>query len=390
MKLLKLAAAVACVIALSIAPAFAGTNIKIGAILSVTGPASFLGAPEAKTLEMMVNDINAKGGINGNKVELVIKDSGASPEKAVSFAKQLIDEEKVFAIIGPSTSGESMAIKNIAEEGKTLLLSCAAAETIVSPVAKYVFKTPQKDSDAARKIFLQMKKMGISKIGVLSSNTGFGKAGKEQLEKLAPENGITIAISEVYDKAATDLTAEVTKVKSANVQAIVNWSIEPAQAIVIKNARQIGMTIPIFQSHGFGNIKYVKAAGAAADGVIFPAGRLLAVETLSDKNPQKKVLESYKQEYEAKYKEDVSTFGGHAYDAMKILEQAIKAAGAVDREKVRAIIENMKGLVGTAGIFNLSPADHNGLDVNAFEMLTVKDGKFAVLEMTGKFAVLGK
>ena len=379
MRLLKLAAAAACVIALSAAPALAAGTIKVGVILSVTGPASFLGAPEVKTLEMLAADINAKGGVGGNKIELVVKDSGGSPEKAVSFAKQLIDEEKVFAIIGPSASGETMAIKNIAEEGKTILLSCAAAEVIVNPVAKYVFKTPQMDKHAVIRIFQQMKKMGITKIGVLSSNTGFGKAGKEQLEKLAPENGIQIMISEVYDKAATDLTAEVTKIKSANVQAIVNWSIEPAQAIVIKNARQIGLTVPIFQSHGFGNIGYVKAAGPAAEGVIFPAGRLLVVDVLSNNNPQKPLLEAYKKAYEAKYKEDVSTFGGHAYDAMLLLERGIKDGGA-DKEKVRTAIENIKGLVGTAGVYNMSPTDHNGLDLSAFEMLTVKDGKFAVLE----------
>jgi branched-chain amino acid transport system substrate-binding protein len=367
------------VITLSMTTVFAGGTIKVGALLAVTGPASFLGAPEAKTLEMLVNQINAKGGIDGDKIELVIKDTGASPEKAVSFAKQLIEEDKVFAIIGPSTSGESLAIKNIAEEGKTILLSCAAAEQIVMPVAKYVFKTPQMDRDAVIRIFQQMKKMGISKIGVLSSNTGFGKAGKDQIEKLAPEHGIQIIVNEVYDKAATDLTAEVTKVKAANVQALVNWSIEPAQAIVIKNARQIGMTVPIFQSHGFGNINYVKAAGAAAEGVIFPAGRLLVADVLSNKNPQKKLLESYKKEYEATYKEDVSTFGGHAYDAMLILERGIKEGGT-DKEKVRTAIENIKDLIGTAGIFNMSPTDHNGLDLNAFEMLTVKDGKFAVLE----------
>jgi branched-chain amino acid transport system substrate-binding protein len=272
-----------------------------------------------------------------------------------------------------------MAIKNIAEEGKAILISCAAAEVIVNPQAKYVFKTPQMDKHAVIKIFQQMKKMNISKIGVLSSNTGFGKAGKEQIEKLASEYGITVVISEVYDKAATDLTAEVTKVKAANVQGLVNWSIEPAQAIVIKNARQIGLTIPIFQSHGFGNIGYVKAAGSAAEGVIFPAGRLLVADALSDKNPQKALLLSYKKSYEAKYKEDVSTFGGHAYDAMLILAEAIKTAGA-DKEKVRTAIENIKGLVGTAGIFNFSATDHNGLDLNAFEMLTVKDGKFTVLE----------
>jgi branched-chain amino acid transport system substrate-binding protein len=372
-------AAVLSIVAAFVAPAMAADTIKVGAILAVTGPASFLGAPEAKTLEMLTADINAKGGINGKKIELIIKDSSASPEKAISFAKQLIEEEKVFAIIGPSTSGETMAIKNLAEESKTLLLSCAAAEVIVKPVAKYVFKTPQMDRDAVIRIFEQMKKMNISKIGVLSSNTGFGKAGKEQIEKLAPEHGIQVLVSEVYDKAATDLTAEVTKLKAAGVQAIVNWSIEPAQAIVIKNARQIGITAPIFQSHGFGNIQYVQAAGAAADGVIFPAGRLLVAETLSDKNPQKALLTEYKSRYETKYKENVSTFGGHAYDAFLILTKAIEKAGA-DKEKVRTAIETTKGLVGTAGVFNFSAEDHNGLDKNAFEMLTVKDGKFVVLE----------
>ena len=380
MRLIKVLVVAVSISILSVSVALAGT-IKVGAILSVTGPAAFLGAPEAKTLEMLTEEVNAKGGINGNKIELIIKDSGGSPEKAISFAKQLIEEEKVFAIIGPSTSGETMAIKNIAEEGKTILISCAAAEVIVNPVAKYVFKTPQMDKHAVIKIFQQMKKMGISKIGVLSSNTGFGKAGKEQIEKLAPEYGIQIAANEVYDKAATDLTAEVTKIRAANVQGIINWSIEPAQSICIKNARQVCSNIPVFQSHGFGNVNYVKAAGAAADGVIFPAGRLLVAETLPDKNPQKAVLLDYKRKYEAKYKEDVSTFGGHAYDAFIILERGIKDAGpGADTEKVRNTIEHIKGLVGTAGIFNFSPTDHNGLDINAFEILTVKDGKFTVLE----------
>jgi branched-chain amino acid transport system substrate-binding protein len=374
---MKLVAAALAIVAMCVAPALAAETIKVGAILAVTGPASFLGAPEAKTLEMLTEELNAKGGIGGKKIELIIKDSGASSEKAVSFAKQLIDEEKVFAIIGPSTSGETMAIKNIAEAGKTLLLSCAAAEPIVNPVAKYVFKTPQMDKDAIIRIFELMKTKKITKIGVLSSNTGFGGAGKGQIEKLAPEHGIEIVVNEVYDKAATDLTAEVTKLKAANVQALVNWSIEPAQAIVIKNTRQIGLKIPIFQSHGFGNIQYVTVAGKAAEGVIFPAGRLLVADTLSKKHPQKSVLLDYKKMYEAKYKEDASTFGGHAYDAMKILVKAIETAGT-DPEKVRDTIENMKGFVGTGGVFNFSATDHNGLDKAAFEMLTVKKGKFVV------------
>ena len=370
--------AVLLAVILSGAFAQAADPIKIGAILSITGGASNLGAPEAKTLEMLVAETNKKGGVMGRQIQLIIKDSATDAGKAFSFAKQLIDEDKVFAIIGPSTSGETMKIKGVAEEGKTILLSCAAAEAIVNPVAKWVFKTPQKDSDAVIKIFQQMQKMQIFRIGVLSSNTGFGNAGKGQIEKLAPEYGITIAANEVYDKAASDLTAEVTKIKAANVQAIVNWSIEPAQAIVIKNARQIGLTIPIFQSHGFGNIKYVEAAGAAAEGVLFPAGRLLVANVLLERDPQKALLIKYTKDYESKYKDEASTFGGHAYDAFAILVKAIEQTKGTDKEAVRTAIENLKGFVGTGGIFNFSPTDHNGLHVDAFEMLTVKNGKFAI------------
>lgn len=355
--------------------------IKIGAILAETGGASFLGGPEARTIRMLVDKINAEGGINGDTIELIIKDSGGNPEKAISFAKQLIEEEKVLAIIGPSTSGETMSIKQICEEGKTIMLSCAAAEVIVNPVAKYVFKTPQKDSFVAKKIFMEMNRMGISKVAVLTDNTGFGKAGKEQIKAIAPEFKITIVAEEVYDSKATDLSAIVAKIKAnKDVQAVINWSVVPAQSIVAKNIRQTGWDVPLFQSHGFGNIKYVEAAGAAAEGIIFPAGRLLVADTLPADHPQKAVLVQYRDEYEAKFKETVSTFGGHGYDALMILVNAIKAAGSTDSEKVRDAIENTKGFVGTGGIFNFSAEDHNGLDIDSVTMMTVKDGKFVLYE----------
>jgi len=352
--------------------------IKVGAIFAITGPASYLGAPEEKTATMFVEKINAAGGIGGRKIQLIVKDSAAKAENAISFAKQLIEEDKVLAIIGPSTSGESMQIKNICQEGKTILLSCAAAEDIVNPVASYVFKTPQKDSDAVRMIFKAMKAREITKVGVIASNDGFGDAGRKQLDKIAPESGITIVISEAYDKAATDLTDILTKVKGREVQAVINWSIVPAQSLIAKNMKQIGLDVPLFQSHGFGNIKYAQQAGEAANGTLFPCGRLLVADVLPDDHPQKALLMEYKKDYESRYKEDVSTFGGHAYDALLILTQAIKKAGGPDPEKVREAIENTKNLVGTAGIFNFSPQDHNGLTIDAFEWLTVKDGKFAI------------
>jgi branched-chain amino acid transport system substrate-binding protein len=378
MKTLRFLAAAALLAAALHAGAQGKEPLKVGALLSVTGPAAFLGAPEARTLEMLVEDLNAKGGVDGRKIQLLLKDTGGDPAKAVSFAKQLMEEEKVFAIIGPATSGESLAVKPVVEEGKTLLLSCAAAETIVNPLASHVFKVAPKDGFAAEMIFRRMKKMGVKRIGFLSSNTGFGKGGKDQVEKLAPAHGIEIAVSDVYDKSATDLTAEVTKLRGAHVDAILNWSIEPAQSIVIKNARQMGLKVPIFQSHGFANIQYAKAAGVAAEGVMFPASRIVVAETLGAKHPQKAVVSAYKKAYETRYKDEVSTFGGHAYDALMLLVGAVKQAG-LDREKVRLALEGTQGFVGTAGVFNLSATDHNGLGLDAFEMLTVKDGKFAVL-----------
>jgi branched-chain amino acid transport system substrate-binding protein len=259
-----------------------------------------------------------------------------------------------------------------------ILLSCAAGEGIVNPVMKWVFKTPQMDSFAVIKIFTALRKMGITRIGALVSNSGFGQGGKAQLEKYAPEMGFDLVPVEVYDSTATDVTAVLTKLKAQNVKAVINWSIEPAQSIVAKNIRQLGFDVPLFQSHGFGNINYVRAAGKAAEGIIFPCGRLFYVDQLPASHPQKQVLLRYKKAYETRFKEDVSTFGGHAYDAFLILTEAIRKAGSTDKYKVRDAIEGIKGLAGTAGVFNFSPTDHNGLTIDAFELFTVKDGEFVL------------
>jgi branched-chain amino acid transport system substrate-binding protein len=353
-------------------------TIKIGAIFGVTGPAAYLGAPEDKTARMWADEVNKSGGILGKKVQLIIKDSGASSEKAISFAKQLIEEDEVVAIVGPTTSGESLAIKDICNNAKVPLISCAAAETIVTPVLKYVFKTPQKDNYVVEYIYQLMNKKGISKIGVIASNTGFGNGGKAQLEKYAAQYNITIAVSEVYDQNATDLTALLTKVKSAGVQAVVNWSIEPAQSIVAKNMKQLNMGAQLFQSHGFGNIKYVEAAGAAAEGIIFPCGRLLIANELPDSNLQKKLLMKYNDDYKTLYREDASTFGGHALDALNVLKAAIESAKSTEADKIVAAIESLPNIPGTGGVFNFSQTDHNGLAMDSIVLVTVKNGKFTL------------
>ena len=352
---------------------------KVGALLSVTGPAAWLGTPERNTVRMIEEEINEAGGINGHLLEVIVEDTVGDATKTVTAAKKLISKDEVLAIIGPSRSGTTMAVIPIVEEAEIPLVSCAAAEAIVVPVKRWVFKTPQKDSDAAVKIFEYMNKQGISKIAIITGTTGFGDQGRQQLKKLAPDFGITIVVDETYGPADTDMTAQLTKIKASEAEALVNWSIVAGQVIVAKNLRQLGMEIPLFQSHGFGNVKYAQTAGEAGEGIIFPCGRLLAVDTLLVGHPQKEVLTRYKEEYEAKYNEDVSTFGGHAWDALYLVIEALEEVGP-DRGKIRDYIENRKGFVGTGGVFNFSPEDHNGLDKYAFEMLAVKDGKFVVAE----------
>ncbi|KPJ87151.1 MAG: hypothetical protein AMS17_09370 [Spirochaetes bacterium DG_61] len=354
-------------------------SYKIGGIFAITGPASWLGEPERNTMEMIADMVNKQGGINGVPIELHIEDTVGDETKTVNAAKKLINSDQVIAIVGPSRSGTTMAVIPIVEKAEVPLISCAAAEAIVNPIKKWVFKTPQQDRHAVDRIYEYMVDHGIRKIAIMSGTTGFGDQGRKQLQKLAPDYKITIVADETYGPSDADMTSQLTKIRGTDAQAIVNWSIVPAQVIVAKNMVQLGMDIQLFLSHGFGNIKYVEAAEGAAEGIIFPAGRLLAAETVPTTHPQKKVLMEYKNLYEEKFNEPVSTFGGHAWDAMWILIRAIEKAGA-DKAAIRDEIGKITGFAGTGGIFNFSPSDHNGLTKDAFEMLTVKNGKFVVLE----------
>jgi branched-chain amino acid transport system substrate-binding protein len=367
-------------VSLAAAGAFAADEpYRIGAIFAVTGPASWLGEPQKNTVKMLEAQINAAGGINGRKIEVIVEDNLGEEAKTVLAFKKLVDRDKVVAIIGPSRSGSAMAIKPLAERSKVPVVACAAAEAIVKPVDPWVFKTAQNDADAARSIFDKARSMGIKKMAIISSTDGFGAAGRGQLQTIAPEYGISIVADETYGPTDTDMTAQLTKIKGTDAQAIINWSIVPAQTTVLRNRTQLGITIPFFQSHGFGNIKYAREAGAAADGVLFPQGRILAVDTVAADHPQKAVIAQYKKDYEAQFKTDVSAFGGYASDSLMLVVDALKTVGG-DRAKIRDHIENRKNFIGVSGVFNFSPENHVGLGQESFEMLTVKDSNFIVAQ----------
>ncbi|MDI1471191.1 MAG: ABC transporter substrate-binding protein [Thermodesulfovibrio sp.] len=363
-------------------PSYCKEPYKIGAIFSVTGAASFLGEPEKNTVLMLVEQINKAGGINGHPLEVIIEDSKSDETQAVLAAKKLIEKDKVLAIIGPSTTGESMAVIPITTSAQTPLISVAAGASITQPVKEryWVFKTAQYDTSAVEAIYTYMKKTGIKKVGIITITTSFGDAGRKALLELAPKFGISVVADERYGPKDTDMTTQLVKIKSAGAQAVINWSVGPGQVIVTKNWHALKMGIPLFQSHGWGSKKNIELAGKAAEGVIAPLGRLVIWDKLPDKHPQKALLKKYVTDYEARYKSEPGTFGGHAYDALMIVVDALKNAGP-DKKKIRDYIENkIKNWPGTGGIFNMSPNDHCGLDMTAFEMVIVKNGDWEILK----------
>jgi branched-chain amino acid transport system substrate-binding protein len=342
-----------------------------------------LGLPEKNTAEMLVEKLNAAGGINGTPVKLVMYDTEADATKTVTAMKKLISKDKVDVVIGPTTSGTSLAIVDIAQKEKVPLISCAASVRIVVPVKEWVFKTPQTDVMAVEKIFAKLQKEGMKKIAILTVSNGFGDSGRVQLQKLAPKYGLSIVADERYGGKDTDMTVQVTKLKGTDAEAIICWGTNPGPGVVAKNRKQLGVTIPLYNSHGVASKKFIELSGDAAEGTFLPAGKLLVVNQLEASDPQKTVLQSYKDDYEGRFGGSANTFGGHAWDAFMIAVKAIEnaaAKGKVTRASIRDEIENIKGFVGTGGIFNFSADDHNGLTSEGFVMVQIKGGDWTMVD----------
>ena len=382
MKKLMLLCSAMGMMLLSATMAMASGTVKIGGLFAVTGPASFLGEPEKRTLEMLVAETNAKGGINGKKLEAVIYDTGGDATKAVQLATKLIKNDKVVAIIGPSTTGESMALVPIAEKEKIPLVSCAAGIKITEPAKdrKWVFKTPANDHVAAEKILNYMASKNQKSIALLTVTDGFGSSGREQLKTLAAQKGFKIAADETYGPKDTDMTPQLTKIRASKADAIICWGTNPGPALITKNVKQLGIKIPLYMSHGVASKKYIELAGAdAAEGVMLPAGKLAIFEVISKKDPQHKLLKEYDAAYRKAFGTEASTFGGYAYDGFLLVTNAIRTKG-VTPENVRDGIEQARKLVSVSGVFTMSLTDHNGLDLSAFEMVKVTKGDWALLK----------
>lgn len=359
--------------------AIAAEPIKIGALFSVTGPAAFLGEPERNTAQMLVSEINKAGGIKGRQLELIVIDTQGDATKAVQGVNKLIKDDKVVAVIGPSTTGDSMAVIPIVEKAEIPLISCAAGVKITDPVKKWIFKTAQNDALAVARIFEYLKKQKISRIAILTVSDGFGSSGREQLVKQSKESSMEIISDETYGPKDTDMTAQLTKIRGGNAQAVICWGTNPGPAIIARNVRQLGIKLPLFMSHGVSSKKFIELAGDAAEGIILPSGRVIVANQISDKEPQKKALLGYVSSYQKFYKVEGDHFGGHAWDAVMLLKGAIERGGG-NPAAIRDQLEKTNKFAGIGGTFSYTAQDHAGLTKDAFVLVRIKNQAWTLVK----------
>ncbi len=361
--------------------AASGEPVKVGAILSLTGTYAGLGEGEKNVIDLEVQRINDAGGINGRPLEVIIEDDATDEAKAVAAAAKLIEQDEVVAIIGATGSGQTMAMRGDVQRAGIPQVSMAGATAITNPVDSLVFATPWSNTIVVPFTLQYLKDQGISKIGLISDSGGFGKDGQAVITAEAPNYGIEIVDDETFNPGDADMSAQLTKIKNSGAEAIVMWTAGAEAATIVKNAQDLGIDLPIYGSHGIARREFIEGAGAAAEGVTFPAGMILMPEAYGEGTEAFTVATEFIDRYQAAYGETPSTFAGYAYDALYLVVEAARSVqGDLTPEALRDAIEQTAGWVGTGGTFTFTPEDHNGLTVEDLTMYQIKDGDWTLVQ----------
>ena len=378
-KLLSVMAIITSLLFTLTSPSWAADPIRIGSPLILSGTGAYVGGAEKDTLEMMAAALNKAGGINGRPIEFIYYDEEGKPDVAVSLVKRLIQKDKVVAIVGISTSWTALPVIPIVQKEEIPTIILASAIKIVDPVSKWVFKTPADDRVVAAKLLSYMQSQGIQRIAMMSTQDGFGDGGRTELVAQAPAHGIKIVFDDKYTMQDTDITPTLNKIKKTDAQAVVNWSSQRAPIIFTMNYRQIGLDLPLFQSHAAYSKEFLEATGKNSEGVKAASFKFYGSQNLPDSDPQKKVILDYQAAYKESYKKEANQFGGCAFDGFNIMVAALKKAGD-DKAKLRDAIEQTRGYVGISGIFNYSPTDHGGLTKESILMYQASGGEWKVIK----------
>lgn len=359
----------------------AHADIKVGAILSLTGPAASLGIPAKNAVDLL------PASIGGEAVSYTVLDDASDPTMAVRAAKKLMDEEGVDVIFGPSVTPTSLAVIEAVGPGQTPMISLAGSTVISSPVEgnkTWVFKPTPETSTMAAHVYAQMAKDGDKTVGFIGFNDAFGDAFIGDFTKAAEPAGITVVADERYNAKDTSVTAQVLGVIAANPDAVIIGASGTPGVTPVLELRSQGYPGQIYINQGMANPDVLRVGKAALDGVMLAVPPALVAEQLPDDNPAKQPSMEYVTAYEGKYGEGSrSLFGGTLWDAYLIFAAAVPAAleagqpGSVEfRTGLRGAMENTTDLAGTEGVFNMGPDNHNGTDLSSETLVRIEGGKW--------------
>lgn len=358
-----------------------GDPIVIGAVVSTTGPNAPLGEPERNTLELMEDKINAEGGVLGRPLKIVILDDQSNAKEAVTATQRLINQEKVVALIGASGSATTLAMKPIAAQAGIPQIAMAAGNTITDePPLDWVWRVAPKDDLAVERACKYIAEdLGLKKIAVLYDENAFGSSGMAQIDEVKDVYGLEVVARESYKTDETDLTAQLTKLRGSNPEALVVWGTNPGPAVAAKNLKQLGWPLPYVGSHGIANFKFIELAGDAAEGVVFPSTKILFPQSITDEG-QKQVIDTFISDYTERFGEAPNHFASHGWDAISLLVKAIEDAQDTKPDAIAAALNAISGFAGADGIFNYSPTNHDGLAVDDLIMVEIEDASWVLAQ----------
>jgi len=363
----------------------------IGIAVDLSGRAAGLGIPENRVYQMKADEFNKAGGVNGRQLKLIILDNETKAAKAVLNTKKLIEVEKVIATLGYSTSGSTLATAETVKAGETLLISNAASEKIWKPTKKWVFNVVPRQKDACTPILVDnLLKRGCKKIAYIYIDTAYGQTGKETFALVCEQKGIKPATIEKYRPGTTDVSPEITHIKSSGADGFIICGYMGDTAMVLKSARDLGIKFPIVSEYAVVGPEFIKLAGKYGEGVVSTSLKALVAHDLPDGDVQKKIAVELYEKYKKKYG-TFSLYGGHAWDALTLIKKALENVDPKldptkdeDLKKIRAQlrdnIENLKNVVGQNGVFNYSPDNHNGLPYGCYVPVVISNGKWRLVK----------
>jgi branched-chain amino acid transport system substrate-binding protein len=358
-------------------------QIKIGLMVSATGPTTAIGIPQQNTGVLLPTRI-------GNAtVEYIQLDDGGDTTRAVQNAKKLLQEYNVDALIGPSTTPNALAILDLVADGKVPLLATVGTSSVIEPMdakRKWVFKTTQNDDLIAAALVKHMVKAGVKSVGFIGFKDPYGENWQRVFTPIAEQAGIRLVATEYYQRTDQSVTGQALKLIAAKPDAILVAGVGGPGVLPQITLRDQGYKGAIYQTHGVATDDFIRIGKDKVEGTVLAAGPMLVIDEISDANPVKKVAQNYIAAYEKQFKQKPATFGANTWDAGIILQRAIPVALAQGkpgteafRMALRDAIEKEREIVGCQGVFNMSPTNHNGMDERARVLVTVKDGRFRLL-----------